>query len=515
MLRYNVDNEILMDIYQNYRMMERKSLHTFHQLGNYYLPIGQKCQVSEKTEMILKKLVSIRNPEEAEELENKLIHGYLTAKSDLRAEEADYAAFISAFDPQTGKSLDGLLEHVVGKKVIPYKIKNKCLHIDVIDTPAMIMNLDFENVLIADGRHPKEILMTHLSGDLQVREGAEDDLTMGRPLYRIDFVNGLTDEPYQTKISSFVFDRVTGSTNLYNYAGFRFPVSVDADKLPWRLLFQAFDAVIAKIRVLGLDCLNAREMENLTMICVFYELIRFYLEEETVVAAAKSQIRFNPETAEFAFSREDVKSVCDVLIDNGLSDLADHLHASFDDLPDFCLYWILYASTKKSEDLYKMLTAMIHSCAAGYKSHPLPLTCRKYHVVVRRKLNDYFSSHKWEGEFPFFRKKIEPQFLETSSVYTKTYTYINEKRKAYYVDFIEATTDKEYVVTAVLGFVLLQNKEDERDFWAMRNYFTDGGRRNARIMGQVVIDPSMNSFDVDNALGELIRDTMKEVHIAE
>ena len=66
------------------------------------------------------------------------------------------------FDGEERQALNGLSEYVVGQKEgTPYKIKNRILHVDVLSTPAMSLELDFADVLIEDGRHPREILITH------------------------------------------------------------------------------------------------------------------------------------------------------------------------------------------------------------------------------------------------------------------------------------------------------------------------------------------------------------------
>lgn len=515
MLHYSVDNEIMTDLYRDYRQLKGAEYSRLHELGAGYLPLVDMYELDEKTVFAIQRLSDFKTEEQLEEVETKIVHGYLTAKADLRKEQAEYKEFIMQFEGEERQALSGLAEYVVGQKRIPYKIKNRNLHIDVLSTPAMSLELDFEDVLIEDGRHPREILFTHLSGESFVQEemvrhedGTEE--MVGFTRYRLRFINGLSDGPYQARESAFVFNGLKGSLHLYNYNAHQEPVDVDADKLPWRLLIHPLQAMLEKAQILGVESLDVDEISALPFLCVFYELIQFYLEPTTEAGIGRSLIRFDEELAEnFAFSQEDLDAACEYLAPYGLEELTGWLHRAITERAAFCRYWIQFASMKKAEELYRVLSETLEGCSRYYERRPAPLACRKHRQAVRRGLNEYFCRHKWRGEFPYFRRVEPSSFLEVSNVYKRMYTYINEKQKAYYVDFVEGITDQAYSVMAVAGYVLLRDGENARDYRALDGYFLDGGRRNSHIVGKITIDDTMTGDQVIDSLNAMVEDVVR------
>lgn len=516
MLHYSVDNELMSDLYRDYRQVKGASPEQLHTLGERYLNLSSGYDLADSTIQTLQKLAGFETEEELEVAENGIVHGYLTAKADLRKEQAEYKAFVQLFDGEAKKALSGLAEYVVGQKKIPYKIKNRILHIDVLSTPAMSLELDFSDVLIEDGRHPREILMSHLAGErferteiVKMEDGTEEKVQI--PYYRLSFVNGLSEGPYQARESAFVFKSLNGSLHLYNYDSAMEPLDVNADKLPWRILMHPLKAMLEKAQILGIEFLDKDELHALPLLCVFYELIQFYLAPTTEAGIGRSLIRFDEEAAEnFAFSQNDLDAACDYLAPYGMEELTGWLHKAITERSAFCRYWIQFASMKRSETLYKVLTDTLDECGRFYEKRVLPLSCRKHHGAIRRALNEYFCRHKWRGEFPYYRRVEPSSFLEVSNVYKRMYTYINEKQKAFYVDFIEGVTENTYSLTAVSGYVLLKDEENARDYRALNGYFLDGGRRNSHIVGQITIDDMMNSDQVIELLNTMMRDIMQE-----
>ena len=516
MLHYSVDHELMSDLYWDYRQIKGAEYEQIHALGEHYLAIAQDYDLADSTMKSIQGLIRFQTDEELEGVETGIVHGYLTAKAALRKEQAEYREFVELFNGEEKQALNGLAEYVVGQKRIPYKIKNRTLHVDVLSTPAMSLELDFTDVLIEDGRHPREILITHLSGErferietIKGTDGTEAKITI--PYYRLSFVNGLSEGPYQVKESSFVFRGLQGSLCLYNYDSAMEPLDVNADKLPWRILMHPLKAMLEKAQILGVESLDRDELQALPLLCVFYELIQFYLAPTTEAGVGRSLIRFDEELAEnFAFSQEDLNAACEYLAPYGMEELTGWLHKAISERSAFCRYWIQFASMKKAETLYKILTDILDECSRYYEKKPLPLSCRKHRSAVRRALNEYFCRHKWRGEFPNYRRSEASSFLEVSNVYKRMYTYINEKQKAFFVDFIEGVTENSYTVTAVSGYVLLKDSENARDYRALSGYFLDGGRRNSHIVGQITIDDMMSSDQVIELLNTMMQDIMKE-----
>lgn len=516
MLHYSVDNEMMSDLYRDYRQMKGADYEQIHALGEHYLAMAEGYELTDSTMNAIRGLIQFQTEDELESIETKIVHGYLTAKADLRKERAEYKEFVELFDGEEKQALNGLSEYVLGQKKIPYKIKNRVLHIDVLSTPAMSLELDFADVLIEDGRHPREILITHLAGECFERQeiqkkadGTEEKISV--PYYRLSFVNGLSDGSYQTKESAFVFRSLRGSLRLYNYDSAIEPLDVNADKLPWRILIHPLKAMLEKAQILGVEALDKDELQALPLLCVFYELIQFYLAPTTEAGVGRSLIRFDERIAEnFAFSQDDLDAACAYLAPYDLGELTEWLHKAIIDRASFCRYWIQFASMKKSEPLYKVLMDILDECGRYYEKKPLPLSCRKNHGIVRRALNEYFCRHKWRGEFPNYRRVEASGFLEVSNVYKRMYTYINEKQKAFFVDFIEGVTENTYTVTAVAGYILLKDDENARDYRALSGYFLDGGRRNSHIVGQITIDDMMGSEQVIELLNAMMQDIMLE-----
>ena len=117
-----------------------------------------------------------------------------------------FKKFIQHFPDTEQKVLISLYTHIVGKKVIPYKFKDRNFVIPILCTQAFSMSVEFENVLIENGRHPKEVLMLGLQGD--VLEG-------GR--YILRFLNGQTEEGQPPRENAFSFDRVRARVKLWDY----------------------------------------------------------------------------------------------------------------------------------------------------------------------------------------------------------------------------------------------------------------------------------------------------------
>ena len=111
---------------------------------------------------------------------------------------------------------------------------------------------------------------------------------------------------------------------------------------------------------------------------MFYELIQFYLAPTTEAGIGKSLIRFDEDAAEnFAFSQNDLEAACEYLTPYGLEELTGWLHKAIDERAAFCRYWIQFASMKKAETLYGVLTDIDWTLAANITRKE----CCHYHAA--------------------------------------------------------------------------------------------------------------------------------------
>lgn len=98
MLHYSVDNELMSDLYRDYRQMKGAEYAQLPELGEHYLSLIEGYDLEESTIKTLQGLVQFETEEELESVENGIVHGYLTAKAALRKEQAEYKEFVRMFD---------------------------------------------------------------------------------------------------------------------------------------------------------------------------------------------------------------------------------------------------------------------------------------------------------------------------------------------------------------------------------------------------------------------------------
>lgn len=508
MLHYNIDNEILDEMYHDFIRLNREDYDALHELGRKYLPLLSEYALEDRTVYVIRHLSEFRTKQDLEETATKLIHGHVTANVARKEEKKGFDELADGADETTQLALHCLWDNVLEQKVIPYKIKNREFHIDVIDTPAMKLSLDFEDVLIEDGHSPRQIRMDHITGSrfitkVRVVDPADGDKTVDVPRWRIEFVNGLTSgrRAYDRRVSAFSYGHVQGTLKTYNYAGnYRIEPS-SQDKLAWRLLMQPLEALIQKEDILGYEALTRQEQQRMPVFCVMYELIGFYLRDDSVPGIGRKVANFSDAAAAgFRFSQSDLDTAAAYCRANGLEKFAEHLEKALADRQAFCRYFIQYAAMKQSGELFNLLEETLASCGSEYHTRPYSLAFRKFHKVVKNTLNDYFSSKGWEGSFPCYYAQASPDFLEVSTVYSKMYTYLNEKRKGFYFDFFESSEPGRYLITPVAASILLRDKEEAGSLRALSACFLDGGRRHAEVIGQIEITDDMDTEEVTEGI---------------
>ncbi|MCR5527849.1 MAG: hypothetical protein K6F49_01380 [Saccharofermentans sp.] len=509
MLNYNAENDIMENIYRSYQEVSKSSEDMIHELGSKCQHFLGEYALSDRAVSAINMLASFKGDEARAELENKLVHCHISSVAAAREEEKSYREFCALFEDPVKECLLGIRDHVLGKKQVPYKIKDKNFRLDVINSPALCMSLEFRNVLIEDGRHPHEIFITHIDGGKFLEKVTLDDedgsqKTIEVPAYRIYFVNAPDPGTIPTKVSSFTFSDVSASINVYNYSQYRDLIDVDADKVQWRLLMQPLSALVEKAEVLGYESLNEEEKSFMPILCVFYEMIEFYLRSDTLPASGTQAAVFSENAAmSFKFGSGELEDAARYMADCGIDIAAQILRQGCTDRFTFCRNLIQYFTISDSENLYSLLMQILSDCASTYTSRILPLPYRKYHRPIVQVMNDIFGIRKWKGTFPEYHLVTKPEFLEVSEVYSKVYTYLNEQNKCYYYDIIESVNDSCYLITLLRARMLLKEEESAARYCALDSCFTDGGRRKAEIAAQLMITEDMDTDQVIAAVEEM------------
>jgi len=403
----------------------------------------------------------------------------------------DFLRFIKFFGEKEQRILKIFNKYVIDKAVIPYKIRSKDFRIEVMSTPAFSAYLIFKNVLIEDGRHPKELLLSNPSGE--VIDGK----------YRFKFTNLLAREG-TVREGSFIFDGVETAVDLWNYNFNMVDLTQTPDKLPWRLICEPIESLIHKHVMLGADYLNDCEMNHYEVFRFLYKYITLYLSDETVIGFGKSNLRYN--------SRMVIKRPLDFRMINAAKTLFDEC-----DMPDltelsngdeqgslqFFEAFIWLITQKDGKAVYDYASRAIDKCSRDYPNinHLLPVYSEHYNTI-KNTLNTVFLSRHWEGSYPHYRKKERPKFIETFNVYERKYTYINEKEKMICVSFIESIVEGELVITVIKGSILLRHKNREQllKAKAFDCFFTDGGKRTCKIVDSITIRSDNNQEDIQDSL---------------
>lgn len=394
--------------------------------------------------------------------------------------------FADHFDDDVKSGLTVFYDFVVNKLAIPYKIKNKEFSVMAADTPAFSLELLFHNVIIEDGRHPREILMTDVRGEAVKTEDAT-----GR--YRIRFINGLVTEGI-IKESSFTFDHLTVHLHFWNYNFSTYPFSVDTDKVPWRLIFEPAASFMQKWQMLGEYGLNTYEIENATTLQFLYTYLGLYLDDETSVGYGKSSVVYDKELLDQYILSKRMRLAAKRLFDLcQWQDMVDLLEDYDGDPRGFFEAWVLKITGKEGRILFDNVNQILEHCTREYpRRRELLAIYAGNRSLVRDLLDTMFESKGYVGTYPVYSKKDVPKFIETSFVYERKYTYINEKQKIRMFTFIESIVDGGLQICAVDGTVLMRDA-NEKTFVnsAMYCYFADGGRRSARVTEGIYITPEM------------------------
>lgn len=413
----------------------------------------------------------------------------------IEQERQAFLDFAAGFSDEVSKVLTIFYDFIVGKAVISYKIKNRDFVIRVAETTAYELTLTFHGVLIEDGRHPREILMTAVRGE-KLEQG-----------YRLRFINGLVTEGV-IKESAFTFEDVSARIRLWNYNFSTVPFTADTDKIPWRLICEPIDAFVDKWQVLGEDSLNEYEIEYAVLFQFLHIYIGLYLHPETRIGYGRTSITYDRDLIDRCIlSKRMLMAAKRLFTSCEWTELAALLENYEEHKRAFFEAWAYKITRKEGRILYDYLKEMIDRCCRDYPRMNvlLPIYAGN-HSYVKETLEELFKSRGFKGTFPNYVYKDRPKFIETSQVYERKYTYVNEKQKVVLYSFIESVVDGGILIYAVRGCVLSKDRT-ERQFLndALYCYFTDGGRRSAKLTEHLFITPEMTREEIKQSIVEFFR----------
>jgi len=413
------------------------------------------------------------------------------------SESYEFLNFIKLFDEKEQRILKIFNVYIIDKVVIPYKIRRKNFQVEVMSSPAFSIHLIFKNVLIEDGRHPKELLLSNPSGEV---------ILNGK--YRLKFTNHMAKEG-TVKESSFIFDKVEAVIKLWNYDFNMIDLIQTPDKLPWRLVGGAITSLLHKYMILGDDYLNEYEKEYYEIFRFLNKYITLYLSEETKIGFGKTNLKYN--------YRKVIKRPIDFKSINAakvlfemcrMADLTELLTGDEQGNRQFFEAFIWLITQKDGQVIYDYVNDAIARCTENYPRiiQLLPAYSNHYQTI-ENTLNTVFSSRHWEGRYPHFSRLERPKFIETFNVYERKYTYINEKEKMAYISFIESIVEGELVITVIKGSALIRNKSRDQLLKAKASdcYFTDGGKRDCKIVDTIVIEQEAEPEAVQDSLVQLYK----------
>ena len=403
--------------------------------------------------------------------------------------------FVQQFNRAEQKVLWAFYRELVGKRKIPYKIKERKFLVNVQMSQGFAIDVEFQDVLIEDGRHPKEIFMESLRGER---------LSNGR--YRLTFLNRLgLAEGQEPKESSFSFSAVKGGTRMWDYKVRTQPISNGTKGMPWDFIYETLSAMDMKRGVLGEEVLNDHEMKALQIYDFFCPYLQLYLDPMTKIGFGKSTVLYTSSAFDAGLEMPAMKNASvffDGLGMKRLSGLFLQGECNERELVQELLY-TMYSI--KGNIIYRTLKQLIDACGKDYPGlYEYDKEMSKFHFYVKEKIQKIFEEHEWSGSYPSYMMKVEPNFVEVSNVYKKQYTYLNEKAKFIYFDFVESIVDGELCITPVTGMILPKNANiDYRKRTSMECFFFDGGRRNGAVIEDLSVAESMTVNDVRHKIKEL------------
>ena len=404
--------------------------------------------------------------------------------------------FVQQFHTEEQKVLLAFYRELVGKRRIPYKIKDRNFSVDIQMCQGFTVDVEFQDVLIEDGRHPKEILMDSLRGER---------LADGR--YRLSFMNRLAPlgENQAPKESSFSFASIRGGVRLWDYNVHTIKLGRDSRGLPWNLVYETFQAIAQKRKVFGIGYLNAYEREAIEIFKFLGPYLELYLLPTTKIGFGKSTVLCDFDRIDAAFDGKTCRDAEEFFAGLGLHRLAVIFSKEGGNSKAFIQELLYTMSSLKGNIIYKNLRNLIESCGKGHQGlNESDADMNLFRTYVREKVNKAFLDRGWKGNYPSYMTVTAPEFLEVSSVYKKQYTYLNEKIKFLYFDFVESIVDNQYCITPLTGMILPKNSNiDYRKCKSTDCFFIDGGRRRAEVFEDLTFKEGMTRKEIREKISQL------------
>ena len=410
-------------------------------------------------------------------------------------EDEAFHEFVQQFNKEEQKVLWAFYRALVGKRKIPYKIRERNFIVNVQMTQGFVIDVEFQDVLIEDGRHPKEILMESLRGER---------LANGR--YRLSFLNRLgLAEGQEPKESAFSFASFKARMRMWDYSVHTIALSGDMAGMPWNLIHETLGAMDLKRAVLGETSLNEHELKAMGIYDFLCPYLQLYLHPMTKIGFGKSTVLYTSSAFNAGLEMPAMRRAAAFFDGLGMKRLSGLFLDGDCNNRDLIQELLYTMNSIKGNIIFRTLKQLIDACGKNYPGlYEYDKEMMKFHFYVKEKIQKIFSEHGWSGIYPSYRLKVEPNFVEVSNIYKRQYTYLNEKTKFIYFDFIESVVDGEFCVTPVTGMILPKNTNiDYHKRSSLDCFFFDGGRRNGAVITDLAVSEGMTINDVRYKMKQL------------
>lgn len=392
--------------------------------------------------------------------------------------------FVQQFHTEEQKVLWAFYRELVGKRKIPYKIKERNFVVNIQLNQSFAMDIEFQEVLIEDGRHPKEIFMESLRGE---------KLENGR--YRLSFMNRLgLSEGQEPKESAFSFSSFKANLRQWDYQVHTLKLTNDTQGIPWIFIYQTLEAMDTKRAVMGESTLNLQEIKALQIFDFLCPYLQLYLDPMTKVGFGKSTVLYTSHSFDAGLEMPAMKNAAAFFEGLGMKRLAALFLKGDCNQKDLIQELLYTMYSVKGNIIFRTIKQMIDVCGKDYSGlYEYDRDMSKFRSYIKEKIQKIFSDHEWSGDYPSYRIKLEPEFVEVSNVYKRQYAYLNEKSKFIYFDFIESVVDGTLCVTPVTGMILPKNSNiDYQKRTSLDCFFFDGGRRNGAVIEDLMVSEDMS-----------------------